>query len=87
MALYRRCCMDRVSAEFPQTAGDLRCDVETADGIWASRVQHAVEDGHTDSRFGLLTVEASRSQARTDDGLVSAHRGFNQEPAIVGAPA
>ena len=28
---------------------------------------------------------ASRSQARTDDGLVSAHRGFNQSAlAVVG---
>src|ERR1019366_4146443 len=51
----------------------------------AACVEHAVEDGHADGRFGLLAREASRSQARTDDGLVSAHRGFNQSAlAVVG---
>jgi hypothetical protein len=55
----------------------LRGDVKTADRVWAARVEHSIEDGHADSRFGLLAREAPRSQAGTDDGLVSAHRGFN----------
>jgi hypothetical protein len=44
-----------------------------------------MEDGHTNSRFGLLSREAPRSQARTEDGLVSVDRGFNQGTlAVVG---
>ena len=61
----------------------LRGDVKTADRVRAARVKHSSEDGHADSRLGLLAREASRSQARTDDGLVSAHRGFNQSALSV----
>jgi hypothetical protein len=55
----------------------LRCDVKTADRVGAACIQHSIEDGHSDSRFSLLARAAPRSQAGTDDGLVSAHRGFN----------
>jgi hypothetical protein len=61
----------------------LRGDIKTANRVWAARVEHSIEDGHADSRLGLLAREASRSQARTDDGLVSAHRGFNQSALSV----
>src|ERR1035437_7538122 len=79
----RRCCMDRAKVEHSLLPAGLRSDVKTADGDLAARVQHSVEDGHSDNRFGLLAREASRSQARTDDGLVSAHRGFNQSALSV----
>src|ERR1039457_6654238 len=82
-----RCCMDRAKVELSHFPSDLRSDVRTADGVRPSCIQHAVEDGHADSRFSLLTREreAARSQARSDDGLVSAHGGFNQSAlAVVG---
>ena len=77
--------MDRAKVEpflFPL---NLRGDFQPADGVRASHVEHTVEDGHADSRFGLLARKASRSQARTEDGFVSAYRGFNQSAlAVVG---
>jgi hypothetical protein len=76
--------MDRARAELPTLfPASLRGDVKTADRVWAARVEHSIEDGHADSRFGLLAREAPRSQAGTDDGLVSAHRGFNQSALAV----
>src|ERR1035437_4683941 len=77
------CCMDRATIELCLSRAILRSDVKTADRVRASRVQHAVENSHADSRFGLLAGEASRSQARTDDGFVSTHRGFNQSALSV----
>lgn len=76
--------MDRISAEFSYDPDGLRGNVETANGVRPSRVEHAVEDGHANSRFGLLAIETSRSQSRANDGLVTAHRGFNQSalPAV-----
>jgi len=75
--------MDRAKVELSLFPSRLGRDFQPPDGVRASRVQHTVEDGHADRRFGLLTGEASRSQARTDDGLVSAHRGFNQSALSV----
>ena len=79
----RRCCMDRAKGEFSLFPVDLRSDVLMANGVRTSRIQHAVEDGHADRRFSLLTRDAARSKARTDYGLVSAHRGFNQSASAV----
>ena len=56
-----RCCMDRVSAEFSHAPDGLRRNVETADRVRATRVEHSIEDGHADSRFGPLTREAARA--------------------------
>jgi hypothetical protein len=53
--------MAQVSAEFSYDPDGLRGNVETANGVRPARVQHAVEDGHANSRFGLLTIEPSRS--------------------------
>src|SRR5674476_252125 len=75
--------MDRAKVELSLFPASLGGEVYTADGVRVSRVQHAVEDGHTDGRFGLLAGEAAGSQARTDDGLVSAHRSFNQSALAV----
>lgn len=72
----RHCCMDRTSAKFSHNQDGSRADIYAAE-VRAFRVQHAVEEGHCDSRFGLLSIEATRSQARTDDCLVSAHRGLD----------
>jgi hypothetical protein len=66
--------MDRANVELSLFPSGLRRDFQTADGVRAARIEHAVEDG----RFGLLTREASSPKAQTDDGLVSAHRGINQ---------
>ena len=60
-AVSRRCCMDRFSAEFSSDPDGLRGNVETANGVRPSRVQHAVEDGHADRRFSLLILEMSNS--------------------------
>src|ERR1019366_220934 len=69
----------------PALPSVLSSDVKTSDGVRAACIQHSIEDGHSDSRFSLLAREAPRSQAWTDDGLVSAHRGFNQSAlAVVG---
>ena len=77
--------MDRVSAEFSHDPDGLRSNVEPADRVGAACVEHSIEDGNADSRFDLLAREASCSQARTDDGFVSARRGFNQSAlAVVG---
>jgi hypothetical protein len=38
---------------------DLRGDVKTTDRVGTARVEHSIEDGHADSRFGLLAGEAS----------------------------
>ena len=59
--IARRCCMDRFSAEFSSDPDGLRGNVETANGVRPSRVQHAVEDGHADRRFSLLILEMSNS--------------------------
>jgi hypothetical protein len=84
LRFYQRCCMDRARAELPTLfPASLRGDVKTADRVWAACIQHSIEDGHSDSRFSLLAREAPRSQAVTDDGLVSAHRGFNQSALAV----
>jgi hypothetical protein len=40
-------------------------------------------NGDADSRFGSLTDQATRPQARTDDRLISAHCGFNQGASTV----
>src|ERR1039457_6280207 len=61
----------------------LRSDVKTANRVRAARVKHSIEYGHCDSRFSLLAKEAPGSQARTDDRLASAHRGFNQSALAV----
>jgi hypothetical protein len=53
--------MDRVSAEFSHAPDGLRRNVETADRVRATRVEHSIEDGHADSRFGPLTREAARA--------------------------
>jgi hypothetical protein len=50
--------MDRMKAELPVFLASLRSNVETTDGVRASRVQHAVEDGHADNRLSLLAREA-----------------------------
>jgi hypothetical protein len=52
--------MDRVSAEFSPAPDGLRGDVETADRVLATRVEHSIEDGYADSRFRLLTRGAAR---------------------------
>jgi hypothetical protein len=75
--------MDQESAELSRFQASLRCDVLTADGVRASHVQHAVEDGRADGRFGLLDGEGAGSQARTDDGLLSSHSGFNESALAV----
>jgi len=58
--VVRRCCMDRVSAEFSHDPDRLRSNVETADRVRAARVEHSIEDGHADSRFSHLTRGAAR---------------------------
>jgi hypothetical protein len=45
--------------------------------------QHAVEHGHADGRFGSLAGQATRPQAGADDGLVAAHRRFNQSASPI----
>jgi len=80
-----RCCMDRAKVELPLFPSGLRGYFHLSDGVRASSVQHSIEDGHADRRLGLLSREASRSQARTEDALVSAHCSFNQSTlAVVG---
>ena len=77
--------MDRAKVELPLFPSGLRSDFHLADGVWASRVQHSIEDGYADRCFGLLSREAARLQARTEDALVSTHCGFNQSTlAVVG---
>src|ERR1039457_1836523 len=77
--------MDRAKVELSLFPSDLRSDVRTADGVRPSSIQHAVEDGHADSRFSLLTREreAARSPTRAEDCLVSAHGGFTQSASSV----
>lgn len=56
-----------------------------ADGVWPSGVQHAIEYRHTDGRLRALAQHAARAQAGSDDGLVAAHRRFDQRaPAVAG---
>ena len=77
--------MDRAKVELPLFAAGLRCNLETADGVGASCVQHSIEDSHADCRFALLSREAARPQTRTNNGFVLPHRGFNLSAlAIVG---
>lgn len=51
--------MDELRAETPFSQ-----PVDATDRIRASCIRHAVEDGHADSRFGLLNREVARSQMR-----------------------
>jgi hypothetical protein len=78
-----RCWMDRTRAEVSLSQPVLCGDFQTANGVGAACMEHSMEDGYADARFNLLAREASCSQARTDDGLVTAHRGFNQSPLSV----
>jgi hypothetical protein len=55
----------------------------TADGIWPSGVQHAVEYRYIDGRFRALDGQAACAQAGTDDGLVAAHRRFDKRTLAV----
>lgn len=76
-------CIDITKVKAPLFQSGLSSDFKTADGDRAARVEHSIENGHADSRFDLLARGASCSQARTDDGLVSAYRGFNQSALSV----
>ena len=50
----------------------------TAVGVWPSGVQHVIEYRHTDGRLRALAGQAAR-----DDGLVGAHRRFDQRATAV----
>lgn len=74
---------DRPGRSRPIRSGQL-CD---ADGLRASRIHHAVEDGDADGSLGLLAGQLSGMQVVTEDTLVACHRGFRLgPPAIVGVP-
>jgi hypothetical protein len=49
--------MDRVLAEFPRDPDELRTNVEAADGVRATCVEHSIEDDYSDSRFRSLTFD------------------------------
>ena len=78
-------CMDADMAEgspSPAVSGNYSW---TADGVWPSGVQHAIEYRHTDGRLRALAGRAARAQPGCDDGLVAAHRRFDQRaPAVAG---
>jgi hypothetical protein len=60
------------------------CD---ADGLRASGLDHAVEDGDADGSLGLLTGQLAGLEVVAEDALVSRHRGFRLGPlAVVGFP-
>jgi hypothetical protein len=60
------------------------CD---ADGIRASCIHHAVEDGDADGSLGLLARQLSGMEVVAEDALVSRNRGFRLGPlAVVGFP-
>jgi hypothetical protein len=78
--------MDRTRAELSLSRPVSRSDSQAADGFGAACMEHSIEDRYPDSRFGLLAAEASCSQTRTDDGLVSAHRDFNESSLSIVNP-
>lgn len=48
-------------------------------------MQHAIEYRDTDGRLRALAGRAARAQPGSDDGLVAAHRRFDQRaPAVAG---
>jgi hypothetical protein len=53
--------MDRTRAEVPLSQPVLRGDFQTADGVGAACMEHSIEDGYADGRFGLLAIEISHS--------------------------
>ena len=63
--------MDRAKVELSLFPSGLCSDFQPADGVRPSHVEHAIEDGHANRRFGFLARKAWGSKARTDDGLVS----------------
>lgn len=73
-----RCCNDIDLAEGSPSPAVSGSHSWNADGVWPSSMQHAIEDRHTDRRLRALAGQAARAQARTDDGLVTAHRRFDQ---------
>jgi len=45
-------------------------ELRDADGIWASGIDHAVEDSDTDGSLGLLAGQLSGMPVVTEDTLV-----------------
>lgn len=46
--------MDRVLADSSRDPDGLRTNVEAADGVWATYVEHSIEDDYSNSRFRLV---------------------------------
>lgn len=77
MALWR-CCMDADVVEGSPSPMNSGSHSWTADGVWPSGVQHAIEDRHAGGRLGALAGQAACAQASTNDGLVAAHRRLDK---------
>jgi hypothetical protein len=53
--------MDRTRAELSLSRPVSRSDSQAADGFGAACMEHSIEDGYADGRFGLLAIEISHS--------------------------
>jgi hypothetical protein len=71
--------MDRVLAEFSHAPDGLSGNVETADGVRATRVEHSAENGHADSRNSLHQISAGLGKQWIVWGDVVVHK----EPEIL----
>jgi len=71
----------RAKEPLPQASS--RGSVRAADGVGPSGVQHTVEHGHADGRFGALARQTTRTQTRADDGLVATHGCLDERASAV----
>jgi hypothetical protein len=57
--------------------------LRNADGLWASKREHAVENIDRDRDLGIRTGFGLRTQPVADDLLESANRGLHPRPFVV----
>src|ERR1019366_1098739 len=77
--------MDIDPGEGAPSQASSRGSVRAADGVGPSGVQHTVEHGHADGRFGALARQTTRTQTRADDGLVATHGCLDESASAVAA--
>ena len=49
----------------------------------SSKIEHWVENVDTDHCLGMLSVGVTRFESRTDDALISRHRGLDQGASMI----